>query len=168
MNYTVFLLPNTCLSYPHYVISLMEIHVNSAFVITLDKRFLQSVSSHAFYLERCYGEKGEHVVPVASILEQIQEKKPTLIVLDNCFWDDTSDLLDELLQSSLPYFHLINVLQLEDAKHANRTTRLERAEHVLVPSWIPWLNPPVKTTEYENQALCPICPMKEYDDLNLL
>lgn len=161
MNYTVFLLPNTCLSYPQYVISLLEMHKNSAFVITLDKRFLQSVSSHAFYLERC---DGEHVVPVASILEQIQEKKPTLIVLDNCFWDDTSDLLDELLQSSLP-FHLVNVLQLEDAKHTNRTTRLERAEHVLVPSWIPWLNPPVKTTEYENQALC---PMKEYDDLNLL
>ena len=123
MSYSVFLYPNSNQYLPKLVITSLELHQKYAFVITLDKRDLFYLVSNAKYFERTNGNK---TIPNSFFIEQIKIHQPRLVVLDDCFWDYNSELLDEILtiQKDIP-FDIINVLQLNCAKYlGNITTRL--------------------------------------------
>ena len=79
MTYTVFLLPNTCINYPRFIIQLVQSENESAFVITLDKQNIESLCPNAYYLERSYGENGEKTVSNSKIMVEIRKREPTLV-----------------------------------------------------------------------------------------
>lgn len=136
MTYTVFLLPNTCYYYPRFIIQLVQSENDSAFVITLDKKHMESLCPNAYYLERSYGENGEKTVSNSKIMNKIQKKEPTLVLLDDCFWEANAELINELykLRSEMN-FKLVNVMQMHSAKYSKNIARLRDADCIFAPSW---------------------------------
>lgn len=136
MSYTVFLLPNTCINYPRFIIQLVQSENESAFVITLDKQHMESLCPNAYYLERSNGENGEKTVSNSTIMVEIQKKEPTLVLLDDCFWEANPDLINELykLRSEIN-FKLVNVMQMHSAKYSRNIARLCDADCIFAPSW---------------------------------
>ena len=135
MTYTVFLLPNTCIQYPKFIIQLIESENDSAFVITLDK-YIETACPNAYYLERSYGEKGEKTVSNSKIIKKIRKKQPTLVLLDNCFWESNANLINEIfILKSQMNFKLVNVMQLHDVKYCGNIARLGNADCIFAPSW---------------------------------
>jgi len=89
------------------------------------------------------------------------EKKPTLVLLDNCFWDSKSYLTPELLHyKKSKKYHLVNVMQMKDAQYEPSNTKLEFADEVLAPSWkknsLRWL-----------ETNCPIDKLRYYDETEM-
>lgn len=134
MSYTLFLLPNTVHNYPEYVISLLDYYKESAFVITLDKRWLYSLNSDVYYLERT--NKENKTVSNFSITKEIRQKQPQLVVLDNCFCDNRNNLLEDImtLQKEIP-FQLLNVEQMNDVRYSEKHAEMDEATKIYVPEW---------------------------------
>lgn len=133
MTYSVFLLPNTNLFYPQYVLEMIK-NEPSSMIITLDKKYLFSMYPHIQFIERT---DEEVLVSNSFIIEQIKNSHPEVVVLDDCFWDSNSELIDELITLHfIQKFHLINVLQLTTAKYSRDIAKLTIAEHIHTPVWI--------------------------------
>ena len=102
----------------------------------MDKQNIESLCPNAYYLERSYGENGEKTVSNSKIMVEIRKREPTLVLLDDCFWEANADLLNELykLRSEMN-FKLVNVMQMHSAKYSRNIARLRDADCIFAPSW---------------------------------
>lgn len=155
MTYTVFLLPNTCIKYPKFIIQLVQSENDSAFVITLDKH-METMCPNAYYLERSYVENGEKTVPHSKIMEKIRKKQPTLVLLDDCFFESNAVLMNEIFKLKKEMnFKLVNVMQLHNAKHSGNIARVWDANCIFAPSW---------KKEESKRCISPIDNISFYDE----
>lgn len=137
MTYNLVLIPDSYNHhYPIYVIDLLNQYREKSFVLTLDKQYLESVCPYSHYLERNYKVKGKDNVSILSIGKQIINFKPSLVVLDNCFWESKNYLLGYMLYLHKWYkFTLVNVLQIKWAKNSDRISKTMSTQNIIAPSW---------------------------------
>jgi hypothetical protein len=76
-------------------------------------------------------------VTSAYFIDFIKSFQPTLVVLDNCFWESKPALLQELLKLRKEFsFQLILVDQFQSAKHNIGGFYLPEADTIFAPSFV--------------------------------
>lgn len=135
--YDIFLLPDTIYHYSKSVIQTLNLVGESSVAITLDKEYLLTKSPDTVCIERV--QPNGSLLENETLIEHIQQIKPQVVVLDNCFWDNTSlnsSLLQSLLQIQVNNsFLLINVIPcaIFNDQHCQPLVKRELAKRVFFP-----------------------------------
>ena len=113
-QYHLLILPNTTRYYFTQVFSVLEHPKNKTAVITLDPKYLLSECPNSQAQFICRISEDGTVLSKQTLLQQVREANPDVLVLDDCFWEeDDGHLLNDMLelQNVLTTLQIINIQQ---------------------------------------------------------
>lgn len=159
VHYQVVNMPNTTRFMFDQVFSALDHYGKKATVVTLDSKNLLFDCIKLNVQVICRIQENGSVLEDTELLKKINEAKPEMLVLDDCFWnDEDSFLLSAMLRLSetIPDLGIINVQQLSSPK---TWKHLKRAQRIYCPVSLFNLEindrEPLPITFYDEKSLYP-------------